>query len=132
MAADSSKEVYAREDDITHGCEQSSQIMAYAMKDKKTFMKNVFQVDDCDDVDLFCCVVARHNIRTQNKYVPVIDLKKLKELFGSKSPASVFHIIRNHEYEESLPEDTSITYKTITYGGFTFNIPAICFGSMPE
>lgn len=27
MAADSSKEVYAREDDITHGCEQSSQIM---------------------------------------------------------------------------------------------------------
>lgn len=102
------------------------------MKDKKTFMKNVFQVDDCDDVDLFCCVVARHNIRTQNKYVPVIDLKKLKELFSSKSPASVFHIIRNHEYEESLPEDTSITYQTITYGGFTFNIPAICFGSMPE
>lgn len=132
MAADSSKEVYAREDDITHGCEQSSQIMAYAMKDKKTFMKNVFQVDDCDDVDLFCCIVARHNIRTQNKYVPVIDLKKLKELFSSKSPASVFHIIRNHEYEESLPEDTSITYQTITYGGFTFNIPAICFGSMPE
>ncbi|MCD8016090.1 MAG: hypothetical protein LUG99_23630 [Lachnospiraceae bacterium] len=132
MAADSSKEVYAREDDITHGCEQSSQIMAYAMSDKKAFMKKVFEVDDCDDVDLFCCVVARHNIRTQNKYVPVIDLKKIKELFGAKSPASVFHITRNHEYEESLPEDTSITHQTVTYGGFTFNIPAICFGSMPE
>lgn len=132
MAADSSKEVHAREDDITHGCEQSSQIMTYAMKDKKTFMKKVFEVNDCDNVDLFCCVVARHNIRTQNKYVPVIDLKKLKELFSSKLPASVFHIIRNHEYEESLPEDTSITYQTVTYGGFTFNIPAICFGSMPE
>ena len=41
MAADSSKEVYALEDDITHGCEQISQIMAYAMKDKKAFMKSV-------------------------------------------------------------------------------------------
>lgn len=39
MAADSSKEVYAREDDITHGCEQSSQIMAYAMNDKKALKK---------------------------------------------------------------------------------------------
>ena len=83
-------------------------------------------------MDLFCCVVARHNIRTQNKYVPVIDLKKLKKLFHSKSPASVFHAIRNHEYEESLPEDTLITHKNISYGGFTFNIPAICFGLMPE
>lgn len=60
MAADSSKEVYAREDDITHGCEQSSQIMAYALRDKKVFMKRVFGIDDCDNVDLFCCVVARH------------------------------------------------------------------------
>ena len=132
MAADSSREVYAREDDITHGCEQSSQIMAYAMKDKKAFMKKVFEVDACDDVDLFCCVVARHNIRTQNKYVPVIDLKKLKELFSCKSPCSVFYIIRNHEYEESLPEDALITYQTVTYGGFTFKIPAIAFGSMKK
>lgn len=50
MAADSSKEVYAREDDITHGCEQSSQIMAYAMKDKKTFILSCFMV--CDSMEV--------------------------------------------------------------------------------
>jgi len=82
--------------------------------------------------NLFGDLLLTFSLDEHNKYVPVIDLKKLKELFSSKSPVSVFHIIRNHEYEESFPEDTSITYQTVTYGGFTFNIPAICFGSMPE
>ena len=132
MAADSSKEVYAREDDITHECEQSEQIMGYAMTDKEHFIKQVFECDDGNDVDLFCCVVAKHNIRTQNKHVPVIDEKKLIELFRNKSIDSVFHIIRNHEYEEILPEDAEITFQTVSYAGFNFQIPAICFGSMPE
>lgn len=130
-AADSSKEVYAREDEITHGCEQSESIMAYAMSDRKRFIKQVFDIDDGDNIDLFCCVVARHNIRTQHKYVPVIDLKKFKELFLSQPINSVFHTIRNHEYEEPLPEDASITHQEIKYGDFTFRIPAICFESMP-
>lgn len=130
-AADSSKEVYAREDEITHGCEQSESIMTYAMSDRKRFIKQVFDVDDGDNIDLFCCVVARHNIRTQHKYIPVIDLKKLKELFSSRPINSVFHTIRNHEYEDPLPEDASITHQVIKYGGFTFKIPAICFESMP-
>lgn len=105
--------------------------MTYAMSDRKRFIKQVFDVDDGDSIDLFCCVVARHNIRTQHKYIPVIDLKKLKELFSSKPISSVFHAIRNHEYKESLPEDASITYQVIKYGDFTFKIPAICFESMP-
>ena len=130
-AADSSKEVYAREDDITHGCEQSESIMAYAMSDRKRFIKQVFDVDDGDNIDLFCCVVARHNIRTQHKYIPVIDLERFKELLLSKPINSVFHTIRNHEYEEPLPEDASITHKVVKYGDFTFKIPAICFQSMP-
>ncbi len=130
-AADSSKEVYAREDEITHGCEQSESIMAYAMSDRNRFIKQVFDVDDGDNIDLFCCVVARHNIRTQHKYIPVIGLDKLMELFSSKPISSVFHTIRNHEYEEPLPEDASITHQVIKYGGFTFKIPAICFESIP-
>lgn len=130
-AADSSKEVYAREDEITHGCEQSESIMTYAMSDRKRFIKQVFDIDDGDNIDLFCCVVARHNIRTQHKYIPVIDLKKLKELISSKPINSVFHTIRNHEYEEPLPESASITHQVIKYGDFTFKIPAICFESMP-
>lgn len=93
-AADSSKEVYAREDEITHGCEQSESIMAYAMSDRKQFITQVFDIDDGDNIDLFCCVVAMHNIRTQHKYVSVIDLKKFKELFLSQPINSVFHTIR--------------------------------------
>ncbi len=132
MAADSSKEVYAREDDINHGCEQSEQIMAYAMSDRESFMKQVFEIAECGDVDLFSCVVAKHNIRTQNKLIPVIDVDKLKLLLSKKSINSVFHAIRNHEYEDALPEDAEITFQQVEYGGFSFNIPAICFGSMPD
>lgn len=105
--------------------------MAYAMSDKKQFIKQVFGFDGGEDVDLFCCVVAKHNIRTQNKYVPVIDVDKIKMLFSNKSVNSVFHIIRNHEYEEPLPDDAKITFQCVEYGGFSFKIPAICFGSMP-
>jgi hypothetical protein len=128
-AADSAKEVYAKEDEITHGCQQVESIMAYAMRDKQAFCKQVFNVDDGVDIDLFCCVVAKHNIRTQNRYIPVIDLKRITELFSSNSLNSVFHTIRNHEYEVALPDNATITHQEIEYGGYTFRIPAIRFDS---
>lgn len=125
--ADSTKEVYAREDDITHGCEQMETIMAYAMKDRGKFINQVFGLKNFDSIDLFCCVVAKHNIRTQNNHVPVIDIKKLKELFKSLPTNSIFHTIRNHQYEIELPEFAKITHQNVLYGGFNFKIPAICF-----
>lgn len=128
-AADSAKEVYAKEDEITHGCEQIEALMTYAMRNKELFFKQVFGFESEENIDLFCCVVAKHNIRTQNKHVPVIDLKRIMELFESKSLNSVFHMIRNHEYEIELPEDVQITHNEINYGGYTFKTPAICFGS---
>lgn len=54
-AADSAKEVYAKEDEITHGCLQVESIMTYAMSDRKHFFKQVFGIDDGDTIDLFCC-----------------------------------------------------------------------------
>lgn len=126
-AADSAKEVYAKEDEITHGCQQVESIMTYAMMDKKQFFNQVFGTDNGEDIDIFCCVIARHNIRTQNKYVPVIDLKKFKELLSYNSLNSIFHIIRNHEYEVKLPDEATITHQEIKYGGYIFKIPAICF-----
>ncbi len=131
-AADSSKEVYAKEDEIDHGCQQIEDIMAYAMSDKNHFFKQVFDVENGDSIDLFWCVVAKHNIRTQNKIVPVIDLKRIEELFASYSLNSVFHCIRNHEYEIPMPEDVTITHQEINYAGYNFKIPALCFGNMPE
>ena len=125
MAADSTKEVYAREDEITHGCEQSEAIMAYAMSDRARFMKQVFNIDNCNDVELFCCVVAKNNIRTQNKHVSVININKLKELLSTRNINSVFHTIRNHEYEDKLPCNAEITMMDVEYAGFTFKLPAI-------
>ena len=126
--ADSSKEVYAKEDEINHGCQQVENIMAYAMSDKKHFFKQVFGIESGESIDLFWCVVAKHNIRTQNKIVPVIDLKRIEVLLSSNSLNTVFHCIRNHEYEIKMPEDVSITYQEIKYAGFKFKIPALCFG----
>lgn len=124
-AADSTKEVYAKEDEITHGCNQIESIMTYAMNDRKYFFKQVFGIDDGDSIDLFGCVVAKHNIRSQHKYVPVIDLRRMEELLSTYSLNSIFHRIRNHEYEVGLPDDAKITHQDIDYSGFKFRIPAI-------
>lgn len=130
-AADSTKEVYAKEDEITHGCEQVESIMGYALSDRKHFFKQVFNVDDGESIDLFCCVVAKHNIRTQNKNVPVIDLKRIKELLSAYPLNAVFHILRNHEYELPMPEGVFITHQEVEYAGYRFKIPAICCESSP-
>ena len=95
------------------------------MSDRARFMKQVFNIDNYSDVDLFCCVVAKHNIRTQNKHVPVIDIKKFKELLSTQNINSVFHTIRNHEYEDKLPFNAEITLMEVEYAGFTFRLPAI-------
>lgn len=127
-AADSTKEVYAKEDEITHGCEQVDKLMGYALKDKHTFFKRVFDINDGENYDLYCCVIAKHNIRTQHKHVPVIDLPRMLSLLAEMPLETVFHTVRSHQYEPVLPSNATITYKETTYGGFTFNTPAICFG----
>lgn len=129
-AADSSKEVYAKEEEIDHGCQQVEDIMAYAMADKNHFFRQVFGIENGDTIDLFWCVVAKHNIRTQNKIVPVIDLQRIEKLFSSYSLNTVFHFIRNHEYEIPMPQNVSITHQEVNYAGFKFKIPALCFGDM--
>lgn len=131
-AADSTKEVYAKEDEITHGCKQVEEIMTYAMTDKNRFFKQIFGVENGEAIDLFWCVIAKHNIRTQNKYVPVIDLKRIEELLSSYPLNTVFHSIRNHEYEIQMSEAVSITHQEIYYAGFKFKIPALCYGSTSE
>lgn len=128
-AADSAKEIYSKEDEITHGCQQVEDIMSYALNNREYFFNQVFGVSDGDTIDLFGCVVAKHNIRTQHKYVPVIDLKRLEELLSSHSLNRVFHIIRNHEYELEVPDEAVFTHQDILYAGFKFRIPAICYGS---
>lgn len=131
-AADSTREVISKEDEITHGCKQVEKIMGYAMSDRKQFFKQVFNIDDGENIDLFGCVIAKHNIRTQHKYVPVIDLNRIKELLTKYSLNTVFHLIRNHEYEIQLPKEATLTHQSVKYAGFEFRIPAIAFGISEE
>ena len=128
MAADSSKEVFAREDDITHGCEQQEKVIEYAMKDKPAFLKRVFGESTEQDVDIIACVVAKNNIRTQNENIPVIDELTLINLLSDKSLRDVCSIIQNHKYEPDMPDNCIKTYKKVKYAGFTFKIPALCIG----
>ena len=102
------------------------------MADKNHFFKQVFGIENGEMIDLFWCVVAKHNIRTQSKNVPVIDLKRIGELFSSHSLNTVFHCIRNHEYEIKMPEEVTITHQEVDYAGFKFKIPALCFGGIAE
>ena len=81
---------------------------------------------------MICFGASLHNIRTQSKNVPVIDLKRIEELFSSHSLNTVFHYIRNHEYEIKMPEEVKITHQEIDYAGYRFKIPALCFGNMSE
>lgn len=130
-AVDSTKELYAREDDIEHGCKQQEIIISYALQNKKEFVKNVFEVDNAEDVDFYCCVIVKHNTSTINKHVPVVNIETLKELLARNSLIDVFDNIRDHKYEPAMPENAVITHKTVKYAGYQFNIPAICLGSEP-
>ena len=93
-AADSAKEVYAKEDEITHGCEQMESIMSYAMSDKKHFSIKCLVMKMEKHGFVLLCYCKCINIRTRNKYVPVIDLKRIIELFSKNLLGNVFHIIR--------------------------------------
>ncbi|SHI57288.1 hypothetical protein [Pseudobutyrivibrio xylanivorans] len=128
MAADSSKEIFAREDDITHGCEQQEMVIEYATKDKLDFIKKVFGESTEQDVDIIACVVAKNNIRTQNDNIPVIDELTLINLLSKKSLGEVCSIIKNHKYELDMPDNCLKTHKKVRYAGFTFEIPALCIG----
>ena len=102
----------------------------YISYSRHRFSAEIDGNDITDAVDLFCCVVAKHNIRTQHKYVPVIDLKRMEELLESYSLNTVFHMVRNHEYEIPFPKGATIAHQTIRYAGFEFRVPAICFDSL--
>lgn len=65
------------------------------------------------------------------KNVPVIDLKRIKELLSAYPLNAVFHILRNHEYEFPVPEGVFITHQEVEYAGYRFKIPAICCESSP-
>ena len=94
IEADSTKEVFARQNDIDHGCNQVETIMSIAMTDPISIVKKLFGIDIQEIPDLFWCVISKHDIRSINPHVPVISLDTIKELLQKFSLSTVFHKIR--------------------------------------
>lgn len=128
IATDSSKEVYSRQMDIEHGCHQVELEMNYAMKDRIGFVKKIFGIDILDEPELFYCVVAKHNISSTNRNVPVISLNRMEELLQRYSYDTVLHIIRLFDYYRPLPDNVQVAKEHVNYAGYSFYISALAFG----
>ncbi len=122
--SDSTQEVFAREDDIEHGCGQIKKIMAYAIMNVPAFIEKVFKVQS-EYVDLFYCVISKNSIRSVSNDVPVISLHKFTEVLKKSDINNGFHAIRNRDYYEPIPDNSQMDSEPVTYAGFTFYIPAL-------
>lgn len=122
--SDSPQEVFAREDDIEHGCDQIKKIMAYAIMNVPAFIEKVFEVKS-EYVDLFYCVISKNNIRSVGNDVPVISLRKFSEILKKSDVNDGFHAIRNRDYYEPVPEHSQMASEPVSYGGYKFYIPAL-------
>lgn len=122
--SDSTQEVFAREDDIEHGCDQIKKIMASAIVNVPAFIEKVFNVES-KFVDLFYCVISKNSIRSVSDDVPVISLNKFIEILKKSDINNGFHAIRNRDYYEPIPENSQMDSEPVTYAGYTFNIPAL-------
>ena len=125
IAADSTKEVLERQKDIDHGCEQIEKIMGYAMQNPISFVERLFHTDISERPDLFCCVIAKHDIRSLNNHVPVISLKCISNMLKSIPLPEVFFRIRNKEYYKPLPKHSKMGHRIIHYAGYEIWVPAL-------
>lgn len=121
--ADSPQEVFAREEDVEHGCQQIRNIMTYAICNKKEFIKKLFDIED-ENVDIFYCVITKNDIRSQSNDIPIITQSRFVELLKTLHINSVFHKIRNKEYYQEIPKKVIMSKIGIPYAGYTFEIPA--------
>lgn len=122
--ADSPQEVFAREADIEHGCQQIRNIMTFAICNKAVFIKKLFDIDD-EYVDIFYCVITKNDIRSQSNDVPVITQSRFIELLKELPVNSVFHKIRNKEYYREIPKNLVMSKIRIPYAGYIFELPAV-------
>ena len=125
IEADSTKEVLARQNDIDHGCKQVEKIMSYAMKNPIMFTKRVFNIDIKEIPDISWCVIARNDVWTSNRNVPVISLETIKYMLKTMSLNTAFHKIRNREFYKPLPPNAVISHKMVHYAGYEIRVPAL-------
>jgi hypothetical protein len=126
VEADSTSEVFARIQDIEHGCNQISDILVYGQDNPLDFFNKVFDVTEIEHTpQIIGCVISKRGIRADNSNVPVISTQRLLELFQQNRVYEVLDIIRNRSYLIPAPRSFEFGLKTISYAGYSFEIPAL-------
>jgi len=73
VEADSTSEVFARVQDIEHGCNQISDILVYGHESTLDFFKRVFDTTEIENApQIMGCVISKRGIRADNSNIPVI------------------------------------------------------------
>lgn len=126
VEADSTPEVFARIQDLEHGCSQVLDMLAYAQNHCSKFCDKVFGITELENLpEIIGCVVSKRGIRVENSDVPVISLQTLMSLLKHTSVIETLDVIKRKEYLIPAPQNFEFGLKAISYAGYTFEIPAL-------
>jgi len=126
VEADSTPEVFARVLDLEHGCSQISDILTYAERHCLEFCNKVFGVTTLEKLpEIIGCVVSKKGIRVDNSNIPVISLQTLLNLLQQNSVIETFEAVKKRTYLIPAPQNFEFGLKSVTYAGYTFEIPAL-------
>lgn len=126
VEADSTSEVFARIQDLEHGCSQVSDILNYAENYSVEFCNKVFGITTLEShPEIIGCVVSKKGIRVDNADIPVISLQALSNLLQQNSVIRTFQAIKEKTYLIPATHNFEYGLKSITYAGYTFEIPAL-------
>ena len=126
IEADSTPEVFARIQDLEHGCNQIEKIISFAKKNCCDFCTKVFGPEySKSHPEIIGCVVSKNGIRVDNSNTPVITLQTLIGLLSKNSVKETFDIIIQKSYLLSSPPRLEYGLQSVQYAGYTFNIPAL-------
>lgn len=123
---DSTPEVFARIQDLEHGCKQISDILSYAKNNCIEFCNKVFGTTELtEQPKIIGCVVSKKGIRVDHSDIPVISLQSLIDLLNRNSVNKAFESIERMEYLFPAPLNFEFGLQAVSYAGYTFEIPAL-------
>lgn len=126
IEADSTPEIFARIQDLEHGCSQVLDMLTYARNHCSEFCDKVFGITVLENPpEIIGCVVSKKGIRVNNSDIPVITLQTLINLLKCSSITETFGVIKRKDYLVPAPKNFEFGLKAISYAGFTFEIPAL-------
>ena len=134
--ADSTSEVYARQDDIDKGVKQSEVTLKYAKENSENCLSRVFDKDAINKIDyasinIGACVISKNTIRTTLDSIPVINFKQFIILCRQyqHNLKQIIDVLEQRQYLSKLPDRYTERYQKIEYAGYTFKIPSIEFNA---